>query len=190
MTLLKDKTFLRFVLKFLLIFALCYYGTLLVIGISVPGGYYIPFVDHYLNYVSWLRDSLMWGTETLLKIFGIDTYYANQYVLRIVNGHGIRMVYGCLGYGVMSFWIAFVLASSVRVVKKTIWLIAGLLVIWIVNISRLSLVLVAVNKNWSFPFGWDHHTWFNIVAYIAIFIMMYFFDRVAGNSTINDEVKN
>jgi exosortase/archaeosortase family protein len=49
--------------------------------------------------------------------------------------------------------------------------------LYLINICRLSLVLVAGNNNWEFPFGWDHHTWFNIFAYIAIFAMMYFFDR-------------
>jgi len=41
----------------------------------------------------------------------------------------------------------------------------------------VSLLLVAINRKWAMPLGWDHHTWFNIVAYIAIFTMMYFFDK-------------
>jgi hypothetical protein len=27
------------------------------------------------------------------------------------------------------------------------------------------------------PLGWDHHTWFNIFAYIFIFIFMFLFNR-------------
>ena len=121
--------------------------------------------------------SLLFGTKTVLKVAGIDTYYVGEYTLRKVNGRGIKLVYGCIGYGVMSFWIAFIAASATKKIKKISWIIGGLLLIWVINITRIALLLVATNDNWKMPMGWDHHTWFNITAYIAIFIMMYFFDK-------------
>ncbi|MBC7536761.1 MAG: hypothetical protein H7258_13810 [Ferruginibacter sp.] len=177
MYLLKDKNFTRFLIKFLLIFAICYYGTLAFIGLAAPGGYYIPFVEHYFNYVSWIRSSLLYGTKVLLSLFSVQTYFASEFNIRMVNGRGIMIVYECVGYGVMSFWIAFIAASEGTFKKKIIWVISGLLIFWLLNICRLSLLLVATNRGWPIPLGWDHHTWFNIVAYIAIFIMMYFFQR-------------
>src|SRR5205085_12152073 len=162
---LKNKTFIVFVIKFILIFLICYYGTLAVIGLSVPGNHYIAFVDKYLDYISWIRSSLLHGSKFLLSLFGVETYFNNDYNLRMVNGRGIIIVYECVGYGIMSFWIAFVIATTGSVKKKAIWLIAGLLFLWILNITRLSLLLVATNKGWPMPLGWDHHTWFNIVAY-------------------------
>lgn len=174
---LADKTFIWFLIKFILVFAACYYGTLAVIGLTVPGGYYIAFVDQYLDYVSWIRNSLLIGSKALLSIFGFGTYIVGDHNLRMINGRGIRIEYVCVGYGVMSFWFAFVVASAGTFIKKTLWIIGGFLFIWLLNISRLSLLLVAINKGWPMPLGWDHHTWFNIFAYVFIFMFMYLFNR-------------
>jgi exosortase/archaeosortase family protein len=108
----------------------------------------------------------------------------------MVNGRGIKIVYSCVGYGIMSFWIAFVVASAATFKKKAFWLIFGLLFIWLLNITRMSLLLVATNKGWKMPLGLDHHTWFNIFAYLFIFIFIYLFsrqqdDRIAKDISIN-----
>ncbi len=99
---------------------------------------------------------------------------------------GVHVVYSCIGYGVMSFWLSFILANQLSLKRKIKWIVGGLLMIWIINVVRISLMLVAVNEKWQSPFNFDNHTWFNIVAYIAIFTMMYFFDaaqkRVAAKT--------
>jgi len=174
---LTDKVFVRFVIKFLLVFAICYYGTIAVIGLTVPGGHYSPFIDHYLDYVSWIRNSLLYGSKAVLAVFGLDTYVVGDHNLRVFNGRGIRIEYVCVGYGVMSFWIAFVVASAGTLKKKIIWCLGGLIFIWLLNITRLCLLLVAINKGWPMPLGLDHHTWFNIFAYIFIFIFIFLFNR-------------
>ncbi|MEP7165496.1 MAG: hypothetical protein ABI741_12425 [Ferruginibacter sp.] len=177
MNFLTDRAFIKFVIKFLLVFAICYFGTILVIGLTVPGGLYSAFVDNYLDYVSWIRNSLLYGSKAALSVFGFNTYIVGDHNLRIVNGRGIRVEYVCVGYGVMSFWIAFVVASAGSFKKKVLWIIGGLLFIWLLNITRLSLLLVAINKGWPMPLGWDHHTWFNIFAYLFIFTFMFLFNR-------------
>lgn len=153
-----------------------------MIGLTVPGGYYSAFIHHYLDYVSWIRNSLLYGSKAVMTIFGFDTYIVAGHNLRIVNGRGIRIEYVCVGYGVMSIWIALVIASAGNLKKKFFWVLFGLLFIWLLNITRLTLLLVATNKGWAMPLGWDHHTWFNIFAYIFIIIFMLMFNR-------NDDVK-
>ena len=160
-----------------------------MIGLSVPGGHYSGFVDHYLNYVSWLRSSLLKGSKFLLSLLGFKTYIAGAYNLRMLNGRGIRLVYECVGYGVMSFWIAFVVASAGTLKRKILWLIFGLIFIWLLNIARLSLLLVATNKGWLMPLGWDHHTWFTIFAYLFIFIFMFLFNRQNSDPVIDNTTK-
>ncbi len=175
---LKNSSFfLIYLVKFTGAFCLVYFGTLGVVGLSAQGGYYSAFVAHNLNYISWLRSSLLYGSKGLLQVFGFDTYFADQYLLRLKGGYGVRMVYSCLGYGVMSFWIAFIFANKGSFIKKLRWIVAGILCIWIINVCRVSLLLVAANKHWANLFGFDHHTWFTIVAYILIFALMYFFDK-------------
>lgn len=190
MDFLKDKVFIRFIIKFLLVLVILYYGTIALIGLSVPGGHYSSFVDKYLNYIAWVRSSLLNGSKLLLSLFGVDTYLAGDYNLRQVNGRGIRLVYECVGYGIMSFWVAFVTASAGSFKKKTGWIIFGLLFIWVLNIIRLSLLLVATNKGWPMPFGWDHHTWFNIFAYFFIFLFMYLFSRQNSGHVKENSEKN
>jgi exosortase/archaeosortase family protein len=165
------------VVKFLFVFCLLYFGTLAIIGLSTPEGYYSPFTADHLNYINWLRSSFLHTCKGLLSLFGYQSTIVDKYTLRIKNANAIRMVYTCIGYGVMSFWIAFVISNKVIFKKKIIWIFAGLLMIWATNTIRIFLVLIADNKHWSFPFGLDHHTWFNIVAYIFIFILIYLFDR-------------
>lgn len=185
-SILKDKSFLFFVVKFLLIFAILYYGTLLVIGLSAPEGYYSPFVANHLDYITQLKLGLMKSSKFLLSLFGIDTFFAPNFSLKIVNGRGVRIAMSCVGYGVYSFWIAFILASAGKIFSKVLWVLGGLFLLWTINVIRISLFLLAVDRNWPMPLGLDHHTWFNIAAYTAIFSMMYFFYR--SGSTSNPKV--
>ena len=168
----------------MLIFALCYYGTLAIIGLAAPRGLHSPFIEHYLNYVSWLRSSLLHGTKILLSILGVKTYFVNEFNIKMVNGRGIVIVYECVGYGIMRFWIAFIAASEGKLKKKLIWGFVGLLLFWLLNVMRLSLLLIATNRGWPIPLGWDHHTWFNIVAYLVIFILMYYFQKSSALAEI------
>lgn len=129
-------------------------------------------------------------------MLGLSTFFSDKFTLKLMTGEGVRMVYSCIGYGVMSFWAAFVIANKGSWKKKTVWIISGLLALWLINVLRLSLLLLADKNDWSFPLGWDHHTWFNIVAYACIFAMIYFYDRsmkktsvVASNPNANQNLQ-
>lgn len=181
---LTEKKFVRFVVIFIIVFLMCYYGTLFLTGIAVPGGMYSPFIEKYFNIAAWLRSSLILAAKAFLSFLGVQTIRVDDYVLRAVAGRGIRIVYACLGFGIMSFWTAYIIANIMPIQKKIIRLCGGLLFLWVLNVIRISLVLLAANKSWHFPFGWDHHTWFNIVAYLTIFAMIYFFEKRFKKDTI------
>lgn len=158
---------------------LCYFTTLAVIGLSAPGGYYSPFISKYLDYVTWLKNSLINATASILSVFHIQTEREPGFYLRIKGGIGVIVAYDCVGYGVYSFWIAFVAANAGTFRKKTKWIVGGLLMLWLINVIRITLFLLAINKGWPMPLGLDHHTWFNIFAYLLIFILIIFYDRSA-----------
>lgn len=174
---LTDKKFIRFILLFCFTFLFFYFAALYVTGLAVPGGQFSPFVEKYFNVAGWLRTSLIQATKWVVGLFGIQSLRTNEYVLRIPGANGIRIVYSCLGFGVMSFWVAYIIATVAKFSSKIKWLCVGLIIIWIINVVRISMVLLSGNKGWKFPFGWDHHTWFNIVAYLSIFTLMYFFEK-------------
>ena len=101
-----------YLVKFIGIFCICYFGTLLVIGLAAPGNYYSPFVQKYLDYVSWIKVSLIKATGFMLSLFSIQTHPEPQFLIRINGGRGVLIAMDCVGYGVYSFWIAFVAANS------------------------------------------------------------------------------
>ncbi len=167
-----------YVLKFLGVFCLLYFGTEAMIGFTAPGGrMHIPFFEKYLDYVSWIKLSLIKVPAFILGLFGIATHEEPGFLLRINGGRGVIVAYSCVGYGVYSFWIAFVVANKGKFWKKVRWAVGGVLALWFINMIRIMLFLLAINKGWPMPLGIDHHTWFNIVAYLLIFLMILWYDR-------------
>lgn len=158
-------------------FCILYYGTTAVIGLAAPGGYYIGFVHDYFDYPALLRKSLLNSSQLFLSAIGYHSNVIDISHLKIENGPGIQLVYSCLGYGLMSFWAAFIFANSGTVKRKITWIITGCLMLWLINVLRISLLLIAFDKHWSIPFNIDHHTLFNVVAYTFIFGMIWFFER-------------
>jgi len=172
-----DKKFWTYLVKFTVVFCICYFGTLAVIGIAAPGGLHSAFVEKHLDYVSWIKLSLIHATAFILSLFDISTYTAPGFIIRFTGGNGVHIAMDCVGYGVYSFWIAFVVANKGRIFKKSLWIAGGLLGLWLINVLRITLYLTSLNRNWSMPLGLDHHTWFNICAYLLIFLLIFLYDR-------------
>lgn len=163
--------------KFLLAFCIMYYGTIAWIGITSPGGYYSAFADKYLDYVSLMRYLLLHSSAFILDVLDYKVYITDTHSIKLLNGSGVHVGYDCIGYGVMIFWVAFIFANKAQLQKKIQWIAAGLLAIWIVNILRVSLMVIGIKQNWASPFDLDNHTLFNIAAYAVIFTMIFLFDR-------------
>jgi len=186
---MKQQSFIKYLAKFILSFCVLYYGTIAFIGISSPGGYYVDFLNKYLNYVTWLRAGLLYSSTFVLDLFQYQVYLPDMYTIKLQNGRGVHIGYDCIGYGVLFFWIAFVFANTIPFASKVKWMAGGVLIIWMINVARVCLLLVAVNNNWKSPFNFDNHTWFNIVAYAAIFTMIYFFDVAYKKHSFVDDSK-
>ncbi|MDP4285510.1 MAG: exosortase/archaeosortase family protein [Bacteroidota bacterium] len=166
-----------YLIKFAGVFCICYFGTLAMIGLAAPGGIYSPFVAKYLDYVSWIKISLMRATAFFLSFFHIGTQTEPGFIIKFKGGRGVLIAMSCVGYGVYSFWIAFVAANKGKWLKKTLWIVCGVLALWLINAIRITLFLTSVNKGWPMPLGIDHHTWFNIFAYLLIFFMIWLYDK-------------
>lgn len=176
------RSFFSFLIRFFLIFCFFNYGTRFYNGLVTPGGYYVPFFDEHLNYISMLRNSLLWGAHSVLGILGHENSYNHQGFIWIVGGRVLKLSYSCLGIGVYSFWIAYVLTGRGSFKTRVLWLSVGLVSLWIINVSRITLVAQAFSYDWAMPLGIDHHTWFNIVAYVFIFLLIIIHERIAGRN--------
>ncbi len=174
-----NSTFIKYTAKLLLLYFIFDYGTTLFIGVTGTGGrYYSYTLDHYFNYVSWLRNIILHGSNSMMHLLRFDTTIVSEYLIGIKHGAAVQLVYSCLGYGVLSFWAAFIIANKGTLKFKAIWLCFGFFVIIFSNIVRVCILLISKQQKWYKPFEFDHHTTYNIIAYLLVLMLMFFFLKV------------
>ena len=167
---------LNYFLRFMFLLLAFYYGNLFYIAlIDNNGRLYSAFLHDNLNYIDWLRYSILYTANAMDHAMGIDSFLSLPYRITTINGAYIQMVYECLGFGLISFWMAFVLANTGAVRKKIAWCLVGILSIWFINCIRVAILLMAFEKHWKFKLPLEHHTLFNLVAYtlLALLIAVY-----------------
>lgn len=168
-----------FVFRFLFIFLLLYYFNLFFIGVTGEGGkYYSAFLDHHLNYITWLRESIIYCSSLILNLFNYETIRL-PYHLKIVNGVRVGVGYDCLGYGLMSLHIGLALSYPFKYMLRRKYLFGGLAIIFILNCIRIAAVGIAYTEYRNINI--DHHFIFNVIAYLIIFAMMVFAIRTNQN---------
>ena len=170
--------FLQYAIKLLMAFCFLYFGALAIIGFSTPGGYYNSFVREFLDFPSALRASLLYASQSVLSVFRYHSEISGSYFLKGENGQNIQLTHSSLGLGIMCFWAAFVLASYGSLSMKITWIMSGSFALWVINVARISLVLLTGNKPFEIPFGLSHNTVYSIFAYSLVFLIMLVFDRI------------
>lgn len=164
---------LRFVVLFLALFALFYYFNIFYIGITAPGNHYSEFLDQHLNYIRGFRIFLISVSAALMRLFGYEVFTSDT-TLHALNAGGINVVYSCLGFGVMSFFVAFVIAWPERSIKsKLLFIPAGLILIQVLNIARFILITLFWRTS-ALRSVVDHHILFNSILYVVLLATIYF----------------
>src|SRR5690606_27243181 len=103
------------------------------------------------------------------------------YYLHVVGGKTVRMVYSCIGLNIICVWWAFNLAYPQALKKRVIHILAGTIMITVLNMIRIALVALSPHKGKFLNSPLDHHTVFNFVVY-GIIIMMIF--RIINHSPV------
>ncbi len=137
----------------------------------------IPFLDHHLNLVKGLTGFLTVCSKWVLDTLNYTVHQPNYHTLQIGYSGRISVNPSCLGWGVMSFWIAFVFANSGSWKHKLKWMITGVASICILNITRIVLITMANHLHWKNVTSLNHHETFTIFSYGCIFILMYLYTR-------------
>lgn len=176
---ISDKNYLdlAYLKKFLLIFGILYGFNYLFIALITPKSFYWPFLDQYLNYISWLTIALLHTSNWVAQILGLNSFVPDDIHLQVVNGTNVYVGIPCLGLGVMIFWIAFIMSAGEGWRKKILWCVGGLTVIWLINSIRVAFILMAYQNKWNSITTMDHHTAFNVLAYAFIFVLIWLFYR-------------
>jgi len=137
---------------------------------------YLPFVAGDLNYINWIIDSVLHTANVFCKTLGMDTY-VTMHDIRVPQGVGVRMSFACIGFGIMSLWIAFITAHKTNLKTKLVWSLGGVFTIWFINCCRIAILLIALDHRSKVISFIDHHTIFNLVTYSVIAFIMYLYIR-------------
>jgi exosortase/archaeosortase family protein len=152
------------------------------VGVVTPGGYYNAFVDHYLDYVSVVKTSILGTGRLMAELFGVSSQLIDGATLKVNNGGELHMAWACCGLEIMSFWAAFALADTTRLKPKLYWCFGGLFCIWLINCMRVGFLVIATQNNWQTVIKLDQHDLFNAIGYAFIFAMMYIYYKTNNKS--------
>lgn len=161
----------RFILSFFALFGFLYGFNIFYIGVTSPGGLYSSFLDQHFNYIKAWRSWNLHSTQIILETFGYKAY-TSRTTLKVLGFGGFKIIYSCLGYGIMSLFTAFILTYPKSLHAKTRFLIIGLILIQILNTSRLVLISLFYKP---LALGIDHHHLFNGILYAILAILLYSF---------------
>lgn len=170
-----NKAAILFVVKLLVCYLLFSQGNLFMNSVMSEGGrYYDAYLASHFNYIQALKSALILPAVWIIKLFGFYAIY-NQSDIMVVDGPWLRINYACLGLGVMSFLAAFVIAFPAKLKAKLKLLVMGILMIYLLNVARIAAlgVLLGFFKSQRRNFTY-HHEVFNIIVYICVFILLYY----------------
>lgn len=107
---------------------------------SVDSSYFPDFFTHLVA-----RQS-----AAILSAFGYIPYLENSEqaggVLMSIRGYAVNIVEGCNSISVIVLFVSFVISFAQNFKKTFLFLLSGMVLIYIVNLFRISLLIIALYK--------------------------------------------
>ncbi|KQS36141.1 exosortase Y [Pedobacter sp. Leaf194] len=185
-----DKKAIKFVVMLFVLYILFSQGNIFMNSVMTPTGrYHNAYIAEHFDYIQGLKNVLIAPAVWIIKLFGFYAIHNKQDVM-VVNGPYLRINYSCLGLGVMSFLAAFVLAFPASWKETIKMLIIGIITIYLLNICRIAGLglLFGFFQSQRNYFEY-HHEIFNILVYIVIFIILFFWIKKNTRSNATDDQK-
>lgn len=170
-----NKVAIRFVVLLVGLYFLFSQGNLFMNSVMSEGSrFHNAYIAEHFNYIQWLKSSLIIIGTWVIKLFGFYAIHNEMDVL-VINGPHLRINYSCIGLGVMSFFTAFVIAFPAKLKPKIKLFIVGTIMIYVLNVLRIAGlgVLLGFFQSQRDNFTY-HHEVFNIIVYLCIFALLYF----------------
>ena len=126
--------------------------------------------------------------SALLEFMGYTTEVISaERLVRIKGTLGVSVGEPCIGYEVTAIFMGLIVASKGRWTKKAWFLPFGVLVIYVLNLFRISALAMLVTIN---PVIWEinHKFVFSIIVYLAIFLLWRFWLRLNLISSAKQQV--
>lgn len=163
-----------FLIKLFVVFFILDTFLQFLIGASVEGGLYLPILSQF-NLAEIYRDLLLQAGGWVVSLAGYE-YHITGKLLKIDGGSGVILGYSCYGFSVISMYMALILAYHKAIKTKVFFLISGILAIIFLNILRIGgLAIIYTKTSDRAVRDIDHHLVFNIIVYILIFGLFYWY---------------
>lgn len=171
----KYKSVLRFILTFL--------GTYLVLSFCY--NYYLNHAESQQYYPEYITHVVAEQSSWAIEIFGYESYTEPHPTdacmkLLINDAYLSRVVEGCNAVSVMILFVAFVLAFFNGWRKTILFILLGLVAIYVLNIFRIALLTIAL---YEYPEYRDvlHDIVFPAVIYGFVFLLwIYWVNRATS----------
>lgn len=111
------------------------------------------------------------------KVYGADTVLATYTMVKIQNGRNLLGIYqACNGLELMVLYAGFILCFSGFWPRKLLYILAGVLGLYLINVLRCFLL---ANIVLYFPnhFDFAHKYFFNLTIYSLTFVLWVFYVR-------------
>jgi len=161
----KYKLVIRFILTFVLVYGVLSIGYKFYLDFSQDSKYYPDYMTHLVGK----------QTETILNGFGYRTNIVPMLeeptLLVIVNQKSLaRIIEGCNGMSVIILFVAFVIAFSDTFKRTFLFILAGSVLIYAMNLVRVVLLTVGL---YHYPWRSElmHEVIFPLAIYGLVFLL-------------------
>ena len=159
------RPFLMFLGKFFLTY----------IVLTLVYQFYLSQFNDAANDVDGFTRAVASQSEWLTDLLGVDAALAphdSQPAVKFLfnNEYVARIIEGCNALSVMILFIAFIIAFSGRVRTTILFIIAGCVIIHILNISRIALLAAAIYHYPEYE-NFLHGVIFPLIIYSTVFLL-------------------
>ncbi len=166
--LVKYKSVIKFILTFLLVYAV----------LSFSYKLYLDFSDGSKYYPDYLTNLVAKQSESLLHTFGYDASIAKHpheaSMKLIINTKFVaRVVEGCNSISVIILFIAFMIAFAGKFKTTFLYILAGSVLIYVVNLFRIVILSIGL---YHYPWRREelHTVIFPLIIYGMVFLLWMF----------------
>lgn len=161
-----------FLIKTVLFYFAFNYFFLAYAGLTIEGGeLYSRFLAEHFDFITGFRDFLLWGGTWFTNLLGYPSSHDN-YTIYVQGVAGVRIIYTCLGFSLMSAYTALLLAWPAGWRERVISLTVGTSIIILLNMIRLGgLAVLFVTGHYDLFENINHHDIFNGIVLVVCFVM-------------------
>lgn len=150
----KYKSVIKFILTFLLVYAVLTFGYKFYLQVSTGEHYYPDYMTHIVAQQS----------ADLLQTFGYDAQvlpHPNEASMKLIinDKYVARVIEGCNSVSVIILFMSFIIAFSGQFKTTVIYILAGSVLIYVANLVRVVILSV----------GLYHYPWRKDILHTVIF---------------------